>query len=841
MEKLLQDVRFGFRQLLKKPGFAALAIISMALGIGANTSIFSLVDTVLLRPLAVKEPAQLVEVYGTMHNGQDWSLQSYPNYKDYRDRNTVFSGLFVYRVVVSSLTVNNASNRVWGYLVSGNYFDVLGVKPALGRAFLTEEDQTPDSHPVAVLSYNCWQRRFGGDPGIIGKVVQFNSRPFTVIGVTPKGFIGTEVAYDPEMFIPSMMVPTIEPGSKSLERRDNSSWFCVGRLKPGVSTAQAKAELETITAQLGKDYPEDVGRGIRLGKPGLFIPDIEGAVFAFTTVLAVVGALVLLLACVNLASLLLTRATERRKEIALRLAIGASRGRLVRQLLTESILISLSGGAAGVILAAVINTAVRNIRLPSDVTLLFDLRTDWRVLTFTLVLSIATGILFSLIPALQSSKPELVPALKDESSMAGFSRSRLRNALVIAQVSLSLVLLISAGLIVRSLQAAQKMRPGFNPENAVAISFDVSLQGYDEERGRAFQRQVLDRAKALPQVENAALTDNIPLGLNYNDSTIYIEGSEFKGASTLPLAIPYKGTPGYFETMGIPLRGRDFRDDENKKENRVAIVNETFAKKFLNGADPIGHRFNWHGPDDPFFEIVGVVPAGKYNSLGEDPKPAVYTPLYRDYNGGVSLVARTRGDPRQVLSDLRKIVQDLDPAVSVYSMKTLKEHMGTSLFPARMAAIALGSFGVLALILAAVGIYGVMSHVVAGRTREIGLRMALGAQLSDVQKLILKQGMLLAAIGSAGWTRHCLRRRALVEKFALRRERFRSIDIHVCRLALVRHRASRLLDPGAKSQPGRAHDRLTRGINCISEWHRGRGSRRASRSFFLRNRCGRGS
>jgi predicted permease len=750
METLLQDIRFGFRQLMKQRGFAALAIISMALGIGANTSIFSLVDTVLLRPLAVKEPSQLVELYGTLHNGADWSLQSYPNYKDYRDRNTVLSGLFVYRVVVSSLTVNNSSQRVWGYLVSGNYFDVLGVKPTLGRAFLPEEDQTPDSHPVAVISYNCWQHRFGGDPAIVGKRVEFNSRPFAIIGVAPKGFIGTEVAYDPEMFIPVMMATAIEPGSRWLERRDNSNLFTVGRLKPGVSEARAKAELETITAQMAKDYPENVGRGIRLGKPGLFIPDIENSVFAFTGVLAAVGALVLLLACVNLASLLLTRATERRKEIALRLAIGASRQRLVRQLLTESILISLSGGAAGVMLAAFINSAVRGIRLPSDITLLFDLRTDWRVLTFALVLSIATGILFSLIPALQSSNPQLVPALKDESSMAGFRRSRLRNGLVVAQVSLSLVLLISAGLIVRSLQAAQKMRPGFNPENAVAISFDVSLQGYNEERGRAFQKQVLERARALPQIENAALTDNLPLGLNYNDNTIYIEGSEFKGASTLPIAIPFGSSPGYFDVMGIPLRGRDFRDDENKLEHRVAIVNETFAKKFLNGADPIGRRFNWHGPDDPFFEIVGVVPAGKYNSLGEDPKPAVYTPLYRDYNGGVTLVARTHGDPRAVLNDLRKLVHELDPSVSVYSMKTLRQHMGTSLFPARMAAIALGSFGVLALILAAVGIYGVMSHVVAGRTREIGLRMALGAQLSDVQKLILKQGMFLAAIGSLG-------------------------------------------------------------------------------------------
>ena len=267
------------------------------------------------------------------------------------------------------------------------------------------------------------------------------------------------------------------------------------------------------------------------------------------------------------------------------------------------------------------------------------------------------------------------------------------------------------------------------------------------DRVGAFQRQVLDRAKALPQIENAALTDNLPLGLNYNSNTIYIEGSEFKGASTLPMAIPYEGTPGYFDVMGMALRGRDFRDDENKKENRVAIVNETFAKKFLKGADPIGRRFNWHGPTDPFFEIIGVVPAGKYNSLGEDPKPAVYTPLYRDYNGAVTLIVRTHGDPRAVLSDLRKLVQELDPSISVYSMKTLRQHMGTSLFPARMAAIALGSFGVLALVLAAVGIYGVMSHVVVGRTREIGLRMALGAQGRDVRGLIVRQGMFLAVIG----------------------------------------------------------------------------------------------
>lgn len=748
MEKLLQDIRYGLRQLLKHPGFAALAIISMALGIGANTSIFSLIDTVLLRPLPVHEPAQLTQVYGTLHNGADVTLQSYLNYKEYRDRNQVFSGLFGYRTVVSSLSHDGVNQRAWGYVVTGNYFDVLGVKPVLGRAFLPEEDQTPNSHPVAVLSYACWERRFASDPAIVGKTVMLNTRPFTVIGVAPKGFIGTEVAYSPEMWVPTMMAKAIEPTSNWLEQRDSDNMFMVGRLKPGVSEARAEAALQTLTHQLGQDFPENAGRGVKLMSPGLFIPDIRNAVFSFAGVLTAVGALVLLLACVNLANLLLARATERRKEIAVRLAVGASRGRLIRQLLTESILISTAGGLAGVFLAAFINQAVRSIQLPTDIALLFDLRLDWRVLTFTLVLSVATGILFSVIPALQSSKPQLVPALKDETSMVGFRRSRLRNSLVIAQVSLSLVLLVSAGLIIRSLQAAQKMRPGFNPEQAVALSFDLAMQGYDETKGRAFQLQVLDRVRALPQVKAVALAGNLPLSINYNSSTIYVEGQAETSSSNLPLAIPNPVSPGYFEAMGIPLRGRDFSMEENKKESRVAIVNETFARKFYPGQDPIGKRFNWSGPKEPFWEIVGTVPDGKYNSLGEDPKAALHTPILRLSPDSAVLVARTAGNARAALNAIRAEVQKLDPTLPLYDIKTLTEHMGVSLFPARMAAMALGSFGGLALVLAAVGIYGVMSHVVAGRTREIGLRMAIGAQRADVSRLILRQGMLLALIGS---------------------------------------------------------------------------------------------
>ena len=748
METLLHDLRYGTRQLLKHRAFTILAIISLALGIGANTAIFSLVNTVLLRPLPVKEPSQLIEVYGALHNGADFTIQSYLNYKDYRDRNNVFSGLFVYRIVVSSLSHNGSNERAWGFLASGNYFDVLGVKPILGRGFLPEEDQTPGSHPVAVLSYACWQHRFAGDPSIVGRTILLNNHTFTIIGVAPKGFIGTEVAYAPEFWTPMMMAKEIEPGSTWLDRRDSDNLFMIGRIKPGVTRAQTKAALDAITLQLGKEYPaENEGRGITLSPPGLFIPSIRDASITFAGVLMVIVGLVLLLACVNLANLQLARATGRRKEIAIRLAVGASRARLVRQLLTEGVLLSLAGGVLGLLLAAWINNLVGAIKLPMDVALVFDLKLDWRVMLFALGLSILTGVAFSLLPALQSSNPALVPSLKDDASMSGFRRSRLRNALVITQVSLSLVLLVCAGLIVRSLKAAQQMRPGFDPENAVALSFDVGLQGYEETKGRAFHRQVLERARSLPGVRSAALTSNVPLSLNYNYSSIYLEGQAETSTSKLPVAIPISVSPGFFETMRIPFRGRDFAENEDQKESRVVLVNETFARKFFPKQDPIGKRINFSGPKDPLWEIIGVCGDGKYNSLGEAPMPAVFRPQFRDYDTLCTLVVRTNGDPRAIIPALRSEIQKMDATLPIYDVKTLTEHMDIPLFPARMAANVLGSFGVLALVLAAIGIYGVMSYVVAGRTREIGLRMALGAQFRHVRQLILRQGMMLATIG----------------------------------------------------------------------------------------------
>ena len=752
LETLWKDLHFGARQLIKRPSFALIAILSLALGIGANTAIFSLVSLVLLRPLPIAQPEQVFSVFPMTPNHDDnQGLWSYPNYKDVRDRNQVLSGLAVHRFAAMSISNNGNNERVWGYLVSGNYFDVLGVNAFHGRTFAPDEDTNQNEHPVAVISYGCWQRRFGGDPAVAGKNILINGHSFTLIGVAPQRFYGTEIMFEPEFWVPSMMQPWIEPGGNGLETRGNGQWFAFGRLKPGISRSTAEAALTTINAQLSQEYPKsnvNQGATMRMSPPGLVFPGLRQPTLTFTAVLMVTVTLVLLIACTNLANLLLARATHRRKEIAVRLALGASRLRLIRQLLTESILLSILGAAAGLAIGLLLMNLIKGLAPPIDFGLFIDLRFDWRVFGFVAFLAIVTGIGFGLLPALQATKPDVVAALKDESTVAGHKRSVLRNSLVVVQIALSLVLLITAGLIVRSLQYVRSIGPGFDPDHALTMSVDVGLQGYDQDHGQEFYRQLTDRVKSLPGVQSTSVISYLPLSLDFSGTGVAMEGEPAKPASETPSAMYASSLPGYFSAMRIPiLQGRDFTEQDKKDSTQVAIVNETFTRRFWPGQNAVGKRFLVGGATGKPVEIVGVVKNGKYFSLGEDPAMFIYLPMTQQYSTSVSLIVRSEGDPRGSIVAIREEIRKLDATLPIYDVKTLTEHMGLSLFPLRIGASVIGCFGLLALILAALGIYGVMSYSVSQRTHEIGIRMALGANAGDVLLVIVRQGVIVTIIG----------------------------------------------------------------------------------------------
>src|SRR5215204_1900068 len=605
MDSLVKDIRYAIRGLVKRPGFVAIAVITLALGIGANTAIFSLVNTVLLRSLPVDRPNDIVSV---AVRGKDDSMSafSYPNYKDFRDRNEVLSGLLVYRFVPLSLSRGGVNERIWGYEVSGNYFDVLNVKAIRGRTFLPEEDQTKLSHPVIVVGYDCWQRRFGGDPSLVGKDVLINNHQFRVIGIAPEGFKGTEFVYSPEIWLPASMMEWAEPGATWIDDRSTKNFFGVGRLKSGVSSQQAEASLNLLSQQLAKEYPEDTeGQTIKVGAPGFILPDLRGAVLSFTWVMMAAVGLVLLVTCTNLAGLLLARSTDRRKEIAIRLAMGASRLRLIRQLLTESILLSFTGGIAGLLLALWIVKVLLALKPPIDFPLALDVGIDWRVLLFSLAVSVIAGAFFGLAPALQATRPVLVRALKDTAAQGGAVKTKLRSVLVIAQISISLVVLIAAGLVVRTLQQLQTMNPGFDTQNAITMSFDLGLQGYDEARGQQFYKQLTERLQSLPGVESAAVMSYIPLSLNFNSNNIFVEGKPAERGENVPLAMTASAGPAYFKTMGTPiLQGREFTDTDQAKTEQVAVVNEHFVRRLLpevqTPAEAVGKRFSFKSASGPW-------------------------------------------------------------------------------------------------------------------------------------------------------------------------------------------------------------------------------------------------
>jgi len=750
MTSVWQDLRYSVRMIAKTPGYAAIAIITLALGIGANTTIFSWINSTLLNPVpGLASPRQVVSL-SLGRAGDNPFPFTYPDVEAMREEQQSFTGITACNTTPMSLTGKGKPERVWGMLASVNYFDVLGVRPILGRGFLPEEDEKPGGAPVAVISYRLWQTHFGANPGVVGQTLEINQHPYTIVGVTPAVFQGSQTGLRSEIWIPIMMDAQLLPQGDLLHDHHYFWLFVLGRLKPGVAPEQAQEEMTLRLKGEAKNYPEEHRGHDSVTVYPLWRSPFGANQFLSTLLpmLMTIAGLVLLLACANVANLMLVRAVGRRREIAIRMSMGASRWRLVRQLLVESLVLAMAGGVVALVLTFWTAGTFMKFIPATDFPISLSIRADRAVLLATILISVLTGVIFGILPALRSSSEAPVALLKEDTGSAsgGLRKARLASGLVVAQISLSLLLLICAGLFIRSFMSAQQINPGFNSHNVLIASYDLFTAGYSKDSGTEFDRQIVAKLEALPGVQSVALSSRVPLGFGGGSTSVKPEGYVLRPNESMETQVA-NITPNYFQTMQIPIvKGRDFTLQDTKGSQRVVIVNETFVDRYWPNQEALGKQLNSDLTNE-WFTVVGVARNSKVNELNEKPMPFVYLPLCQVYRATMIINARVTGDPLAFGKTVEKTIHELNSDLVVFDITTLELREQIASFGQRIAGTFVGAFGLLALVLAAVGIYGVTAYTTRQRTHEIGIRMALGASKRDILRLVLGHGLRLTLLG----------------------------------------------------------------------------------------------